>query len=263
MITIESAQLVALFASGWWPFGRALGLVLAISLFSGVPVARWIQLAIAVALTLILAPLSSTPDIAPFGAIGTLMFLQQVIIGALIGFAVRLTFAAVEFAAYLIGIETGFELAQLYDFTEAPQAPMLRQLMTWVALLIFLAIDGHLYVVSILAQSLQYLPIGTSFPLEPAVNVAKSASLLFGYGLLLALPVIAALLLAQLAFAFVGRASVQFDTLSYALPLSLLLGVVVLAAMLPVVGAALEVLLETNLRSLATLFAASRAQSGF
>lgn len=255
MIAIDSAQLLTLFASGWWPFGRAVGLIAAITLFSAAPVPRSMQLAMAVALTLILAPVSAvTLEVPPFGAHGMLVFFQQLAIGALIGLAVRVAFAGVELAAHLIGIEAGFELAQFYDFSHAPHAPVLRHLMLWLAVLIFLAIDGHLYVVSILAQSFQHLPVGTSFPLELTLSVAKSASLLFGYGLLLALPLIAALLLAHLALAFVGRASLQFDTLSSALPLSALLALVVLAGMLPVLGAGLEVLLETSLKSLAALF---------
>lgn len=257
MITIDSAQLLALFASGWWPFGRALGLIAAITLFSAAVMPRSMQLALAVALTLILAPVSAVAvAVAPFGPLGLLVFVQQFVIGALIGLAIRVAFAAVEFAAHLIGIEAGFELAQLYDFNHAPQAPMLRHLMLWIAVLVFLGVDGHLYVVSILAQSFEHLPVGTAFPLEPPLGVAKSAGLLFSYGLLLALPLIAALLLVHLAFAFVGRASLQFDTLSYALPLSLLIGVAALAAALPVLGAGIQVLLETSLKSLAVLYGA-------
>lgn len=255
MITIDSAQLLTLFASGWWPFGRAVGLIAAMTLFSATVVPRPIQLALAVVLTLILAPVSTvTLEVTPFGAYGMLVFFQQLAIGALIGLAVRVAFAAVEFAAHLIGVEAGFELAQLYDSSHAPQVPVIRQLMLWIAVLVFLAIDGHLYVVTILAQSFHHLPVGIAFPLEPTLNIAKSAGLLFSYGLLLALPLIAVLLLVHLAFAFVGRASLQFDTLSSALPLSALLGLVILAGMLPVLGAGLQVLLEMSLKSLAALF---------
>lgn len=257
MITFDSAQLAAMIASGVWPFGRALGLILAVALFSATPVSRVIQLALAIGLALVLAPLlpPSTDYPHPFSILGALIFVQQIVIGALMGLAVRAMFGAVELAAHLAGITAGFELAQLYDDVNAPQVPVLRQLMVWLALLIFLAIDGHLYVISLLAQSFEQLPVtgGTSAPL--GIGIVKGAGLIFSYGLLLALPIVSALLLTQIAFAFVGRASLQFDTLSYALPIVMLLSLAVLAAMLPALGAGLEILLRSSLHSLAIVFA--------
>lgn len=257
MITFDSAQLAAMIASGVWPFGRALGLILAVALFSATPVSRVIQLALAIGLALVLAPLlpPSTDYPHPFSILGALIFVQQIVIGALMGLAVRAMFGAVELAAHLAGITAGFELAQLYDDVNAPQVPVLRQLMVWLALLIFLAIDGHLYVISLLAQSFEQLPVtgGTSAPL--GIGIVKGAGLIFSYGLLLALPIVSALLLTQIAFAFVGRASLQFDTLSYALPIVMLLSLAVLAAMLPALGAGLEIFLRNSLHSLAIVFA--------
>lgn len=255
MITFDSAQLAALIASGLWPFGRALGLIVVLALFSARPVARVIQLALAVALALVLAPLfPTTLDTDIWSAMGLLIFAQQLAIGALMGLAVRAMFAAVELAAHLMSIESGFELAQLYDAEAAPQVPVLRQLLLWLALLIFLAIDGHLYIITVLAQSFEQLPVDATFSSSPALGVVKGASLIFSYGLLLALPIITALLLAQIGFAFVGRASLQFDTVSYALPLAALLSLVLFAAMLPALGAGLEALLRSSLNSLAVLF---------
>lgn len=259
MITFDSAQLAAMIASGVWPFGRALGLILAVALFSATPVSRVIQLALAIGLALVLAPLlpPSTDYPHPFSILGALIFVQQIVIGALMGLAVRAMFGAVELAAHLAGITAGFELAQLYDDVNAPQVPVLRQLMVWLALLIFLAIDGHLYVISLLAQSFEQLPVtgGTSAPLGIGIGIVKGAGLIFSYGLLLALPIVSALLLTQIAFAFVGRASLQFDTLSYALPIVMLLSLAVLAAMLPALGAGLEIFLRNSLHSLAIVFA--------
>ena len=160
MITITSTELLALVASFFWPLTRILGLISVAPLFGNVNVPTQIKLVLGVMLALILAPSIETLPAADLMSVdGILILAQQFIIGAAMGFTVRIVFAAVEMAGEITGMTMGLGFATFYDPVSQGRSSAISQFLALVTLMIYLATNLHLLVLSLLAESFKTLPI--------------------------------------------------------------------------------------------------------
>jgi flagellar biosynthetic protein FliR len=110
-----------------------------------------------------------------------------------------------------------------------------------LATLIFLSLDGHLLMVNALTESFQTLPIATA-PLASGgwMFLVLTGGEIFSSGLMLALPLITALLTLNLAMGILNRASPQFSIFAVGFPLTLLAGIFMLQLLMPNLAAFLE-----------------------
>ena len=248
MISITSAQLTALLASYLFPMARILALVSAAPVFGNRGVPRRIRLGLGLALTLVIAPLAGPiPAVSPSSYEGLLVLIEQILIGTAMGLAMRIAFAAVDMAGELIGLQMGLGFATFFDPLRGNNAPVIAQLMGLLAVLFFLALNGHLLMISTLAQSFALLPIGTNlFGAHAALSVASWGGQMFAAGLTLALPVLAALLITNLALGVLTRTAPQLNIFAVGFPITLLLGFFMLALVLPYLTAPMEKLLSSG-----------------
>jgi flagellar biosynthetic protein FliR len=93
--------------------------------------------------------------------------------------------------------------------------------------LLFLAINGHLVALEILAESFVALPSGQGLMVNHYWELAGKLSWVIGAGLLLTLPMVTALLVINLAFGVMTRAAPQLNIFSIGFPLTLALGLVI------------------------------------
>lgn len=235
MISITSAQLSAWLGAFIWPFFRILALVGSAPIFGNPIVPVRVKVGLAAVLTIILSPiLGNMPAVEPGSAIGLLILAQQVVIGVAMGFTMRIIFTAVEMAGNLAGMQMGLGFATFFDPQNAAQVPVVGTLLGLFATLFFLALNGHLYVIEALAQSFQALPVA------PPPYSTSGWRLLAGWGgeiflagLLLSMPIVAALLITNLALGIMTRAAPQLNVFSVGFPITLTAGFVVLAVALP------------------------------
>jgi flagellar biosynthesis protein FliR len=183
--------------------------------------------------TLVLFPFG-TPDLEPL-PVGPLEVAAEVLVGLLAGFAVTLIFGSIQFAAGLIGINSGFSFAGTINPMFDQGGGVMETFFTTLALLVFVQINGHHLFLAGLRELFDVVPVGgvTRLPGGPDRLLELAASL-FVVGLKLALPVLAALLLADLAFGLLARVAPQFNLFALELPVKMLLGVATLALLLPV-----------------------------
>lgn len=262
MLSFTSAQLGLWLSAGIWPFARIFGLLLADPIFGHQAIPLGIKFALAAALTLVLTPIiGPTPGIDPTSTAGLLVLAQQVLIGASLGFALRIVFAAIELAGRTISMQMGWELGLFYDPQRAPQIPVLGNFFLLVGMLFFLAIDGHLLLISILSESFRVFPVSAESAVVLDMRLLfEWGGVIFLYAFLLALPIIAALLLTQLTFGMLGRGSTQFDMLAVGLPLSIGVGLLMIGLLLPNLASVLERFFSTTLDNLPVLFQISGAR---
>lgn len=246
MISITSAQLNALLAAFIWPLARILALVLSAPILSnpGLPVR--IRVGLAIMITLVVAPtLGSPPSTDPGSLAGLLILAQQIIIGLALGFAVRLVFVAVEMAGELAGLQMGLGYATFFDPQNASRTPVVGQFLGLVATLAFLAADGHLQMIYLLSRSFSTLPIGAASLEAPTfMTLTNWGAEIFRFGVLLAMPILAALLIANLALGVLTRAAPQLNLFAVGFPLTLALGLLMLSLTFPFFTPVLERLFE-------------------
>lgn len=248
MLSLTTAQLTAFLAAFVFPMARILALVATAPVLGNRGVPARIRLGIGLALTLAIAPLAGPiPDISPSSWEGLLILVQQIVIGTAMGLAMRVAFAAVDMAGELIGLQMGLGFANFFDPTQGSNAPVVAQFMGLLAILFFLALNGHLLIISTLAQSFSVLPIGADlFGAQAAYSVVTWGGRMFESGLTLALPVVAALLIANLALGVLTRTAPQLNIFAVGFPITLMLGFFMLALVLPYLTAPLEKLLTSG-----------------
>lgn len=230
MITLTSAQLDAWIAAFLYPLARILALIAAAPPFSNVAVPMRVKALFGLALTLALAPaLPPIPAISPGSGAGLMLLAQQMLIGAAMGFAFRLVISAIDFAGEVIGLQMGLGFATFYDPDNTSQTPVISEFLSLLGLLVLLSMNGHLMIVATLARSFEALPIGaTSLAAGTWSNYAHAGTIIFASGLMLALPVVSALLIANVALGVLTRAAPQLNLFAVGFPLTLIGGFAVL-----------------------------------
>jgi flagellar biosynthetic protein FliR len=235
MISVTSAQLSAWLGAFIWPFFRILALVSSAPILGNSSIPLRVKVGLSVLLTLVMAPiLGSMPAVEPGSAIGLLILTQQIVIGVAIGFIMRIIFTAVEMAGNISSMQMGLGFATFFDPQNAAQTPVVGTVLGLIASLLFLALNGHLYMIEVLAQSFQTLPVAPQpFSAAGWRALAGWGSEIFLAGLLLSMPIMAALLITNMALGIMTRAAPQLNIFSIGFPITLATGLVVLAIALP------------------------------
>lgn len=247
MLGFGAADLDLLLATYLYPFFRVLALLTSAPLVSHRSVPRRVRIGLAVLLTLLVAPtLPPTGSVSPFSGAGVLLILQQILVGAALGFAMQVAFAAIGLAGDMIGLQMGLSFANFVDPQHSGQSPVLGMYLGLLATLIFLAIDGHLFLIQALAESFRLAPIGPEALWGNRwTGLVAWGGELFRIGLHLALPVLAAMLAVNIALGVLTRAAPQLNLFSIGFPISLIAGLAMLALLLPYLGGPIQtVLLE-------------------
>lgn len=246
MISVTSAQLDAWLAAFFFPLTRILSLIAIAPIFGNAAIPLRIKLATGLVITLAIAPaLPPMPAVQAGSWLGLSIILQQMMIGMLLGFAVRIAFWAIDLAGQLIGLQMGLSFAVFYDPTNATQTPIVSNFLGLLAMLIFLALDGHLLTLSLLAESFKLVPVSvTPFAVKGYTVMLAWAATLFAAGVLLALPLIAALLIANIAMGVLSRVAPTLNLFAVGFPVTLFAGFLVIMISLPYFGAALQRLFE-------------------
>ena len=249
MLTFTEADVLAWVTPLLWPFLRV------VSLFSALPVfaQRTVPTRVRIGLAFFVAVCAqaSLPPLAPIAldsAAAVLAVLQQVLIGVSLGFAVRIVFAAVEFAGELVGLQMGMNFATFFNpMSGGDQTAVSRFYGTTIAWL-FIAMGGHLLVVAAVAQSFVAFPVGGDpFAFLRAVEPQRWGAEIFTLGLWIALPLVAMLLFANLVLGVISRVAQQMNVFAIGFPVTLSVGLVGVLVTLPLLETPFTMALERML----------------
>lgn len=215
--------------------GRLSAAVIATPILGAQGVPPQTKIGLAVLLSLIVLPLQATPTTAPdhllvFAA----MLGSEVLVGIAIGVATAMVFHALEMGASLIGVQMGFGLGGVIDPLTGTEMSAVNQFYRVLVTLVFFAVNGHYLVILGLVHTFEVVPPGSAdLTLIAGDRVVPFFASLFVVALRVALPVVSALLLVELAMGLVGRTVPQMNVLVESFPLKIGAGVLVMAASLP------------------------------
>lgn len=235
MITFTEAQLLGWLTAFMWPFVRILALIASAPVLGNSIVPVRVKIGLALVIALILAPvLGPMPSIDPGSLTGLYVVAQQIMIGAAMGLAMQIIFVAVEMAGDITGLQMGLGFATFYDPSSGGSTAVVSQYMNLVATLVFLAVNGHLLMISTLADSFTAFPVG-ELPLHGQgwLALVYWGETIFFHGLLLSLPMLGALLITNMALGILTRAAPQLNIFAVGFPITLAVGMGVLALSLP------------------------------
>ncbi len=218
-----------------------------------------IQVRLIISLAVGIPALSQTPFELPPGGIATIsgvvLVAGEVIAGLALGFAVQLGYSAAMMAGEVIANSMGLGFAQMVDPQSGASTPAVGQFLSILGTFLFLAMDGHLMLATIIVDSYRSLPPGQAWLGQGSLHdVFAFGGDMFAAGMAIALPVGFALILVQVVMAMLARSAPAMNLFSVGLPATILAGVVLLAIAAPAIGDGIATSIERGLslsRSLA------------
>ncbi|MBI5861653.1 MAG: flagellar biosynthetic protein FliR [Rhodocyclales bacterium] len=242
MINISSAQLDAWLGLFIFPLTRILALLSTAPIFNNAALPMNIRLVLGLAITFAFATALPAPPPIPAGSwLGLAVIGEQLLIGLMMGLALRIAFAALDVAGELIGLQMGLSFATFFDPGRGGETSVMAEFLGLLTALVFLAMNGHLLALSLLAESFVLLPVSTTpFHAAGFSSLLTSSAMMFSLGVMLALPLITALLVTNIALGVLSRVAPALNLFAVGFPVTLGLGFIVLLLSLPYIGAAMD-----------------------
>ena len=158
----------------------------------------------------------------------------EVAYGLTLGYAVSLVFAGVQLGGMLMGYQMGFAVANVLDPVSNDQVSIIGQFLFLFALLYFLAMDAHHVLIKGIADSFALAPVGSFAVTQGSVSwFVDIFGHMFWLGLKIAMPVVGAIFLVDVALGIVAKTVPQMNVFIVGLPLKSLLGLFILGFAFP------------------------------
>lgn len=174
-------------------------------------------------------PFNTTVSIA--GAV-----LLELIVGFVLGFGTILFFNIVHMAGQIIDTQVGFSMSQQFDPVAGTQVPIVGSLLNLIFVQCFLIADGIPTLVHIMGRTFQAIPVGGAvISPEIAIYAAEAFMNCFVFSLNIAMPVLAAAILCEIALGIIVRTAPQMNVFVVGIPIKIIIGLVMLSFTVPVV----------------------------
>jgi flagellar biosynthesis protein FliR len=229
---------------------------LAAPVFGGASVP--VQLRLIVALAVGIPGLQTTGFVLPEDGLASIagfaLVAGEVLTGLAIGFAVQIGFAAATIAGELIGNAMGLGFSAMVDPATGNTNPVLGQFLSILATFLFLAVNGHLLLATIVVESYRALPPGQAWLAGESVRqLAYFGTVLFAAGVSVALPVAFSIVLVQVMMGVLSRTAPALNLFAVGFPAALLAGMVLIAVASPVIGEGLVAAMQMGLDQARTI----------
>ena len=228
MLELSDAQIGGWVSSFLLPLFRIAALLMSMPIIGTQLVPVRVRLYLALAVCLVLAPtLPAMPQLDALSLRSFMLIAQEVLVGVMLDFTLQLFFHAFVIAGQIVSMQMGLGFASMVDPTNGVSVPVVGQFFLMLVTLLFLAMNGHLVVFEVLAESFVTLPVGGGLLVEHYWELASKLGWVLGAALILVLPAITALLVVNLAFGVMTRAAPQLNIFSIGFPLTLVLGLAI------------------------------------
>jgi len=197
--------------------------------------------------SIILLPIVPVHGLDSEGNLGALFATAaiEILVGLLIGFAAMIVFIGVQLGGQIIGFQIGFAVMEVIDPTTSQGVSIIGQFQYILAILLFLAIDGHHLIINAVVQSFAIAPLGqVSLSSATAEIMTRMAVDVFSIAVKLSAPVIVTLFLTDVALGIIARTVPQMNVFIVAFPLKIGAGLLILVASLPFFNYVLTKLVE-------------------
>src|SRR3569832_722909 len=122
--------------------------------------------------------------------------------------------------------------------------PVIGQFYTIKATLLFLAMNGHLLLIEMVANSFHSLPVGAELSRGVLLDFVLWGKWLFIGALMIAMPAVVALLIVNIAFGVMTRASPQLNIFAIGFPITIGIGFVIMIVTLSYFSSKFTLLVE-------------------
>jgi len=159
------------------------------------------------------------------------VLLGEAFIGLAMGLAIQFVIEGVLLAGQILGFQMGFSLENIIDPQTQVDTPVLAIFHQSIALLIFLQLGVHRWLLRGLAKSFEYVPPGAVALNSPTTEeLLRAAGGMLLVGLQIAAPALVATFVADISLGFIGKAAPQFPVVFTGVSVKSLLGMIIIWA---------------------------------
>ncbi len=153
------------------------------------------------------------------------LFLNEIMMGMILGFAAACVFAGLQFAGQMISFQLGFALIKMIDPQSNVDASVFSFMLSSIGVLLFLLMNGHHWFLIAVNDSFALLPVGGVQIQGPLIEqMVRLSGHILVMGIRIAGPVIAVGLITDVIVGVVGRTAPQINILIVGMPLKILVG---------------------------------------
>lgn len=204
-------------------------------LFSFAPLPNQVKVVVTLVLAVCVAAL-----VAPVANIGPIswsnLFLwvsMELVIGLGIALGVQIALTAYQIAGRVLDLQVGFSAANLIDPSTRNQASILGTLLLFFGVMVMLAMDVHHQLLTAIVQLTMLVPPASYMPTLHVEGFLLHGGLMFAYGFGLVMPIVFVLLLIDVMVSIISRTMPQLNVFFVLLPAKILLGMFLLAMLIP------------------------------
>lgn len=212
---------------------RLSGLMLFAPFFGSVIIPARIKAILVFAMTLLLYPTVGQQIDPKLLTNWPMLIVTEFLVGVGMGIATNVVFEAIQLSGQVLGVQMGYSLINILDPQTQVDTTVMATFYQSIVMLLFLQMDVHFWLLRAVGNSFRYLPPGTAHLTSLfTTSVLKTVGEIFGLGVQIAAPVLAATLAADVILGLLGKASPQMPLMLLGPAVKSLLGITVLIATL-------------------------------
>lgn len=217
-------------------FVRVSGIFILTPIFSVQEVSLQVKGYVAATLALVLYPLAAPhlPVVTALDLRTILLFGDSLLIGLLVGLVLVVYYTAFLLAGEFFSLQMGFGIVNVIDPLSETSIPILGQVKSMFALMVFTIIQGPQMVIEALAYSFQVLPLLTLDSAQPLVaGMLLAIREMFLIGFQIGAPIIATVFLVDLVMGIMSKVAPQLNVMEVGFQLKIVVGLILMVLLLP------------------------------
>lgn len=228
-------------------FLRAVAFMMSGPLYAIKGTPALLKVGFSLALATVVFPMVEINTSLPEGGWGFgLAVLSETGVGLLLGTAVTMVLNSIRMAGQYIDLQIGYAMASLIDPMSGSSTTLLSQYLYLLGLVFFLMMDGHYTLIMALVKSYQLVPLSTAaFDGGVAYILLHIFSGSLTVALQVSAPVLAVLLVTDLALGFLTRTTPQINVFLTGFPIKIAVGLLTLSFLIPLLGAVFHAIFNT------------------
>jgi flagellar biosynthesis protein FliR len=218
-------------------FVRTTALIMASPIFGHRNVPATVKIAFCLVLSyVVFAGNPNGPTIVYTGLLDyAVMFIKELLFGMVLGYVTTLFFSIAQTAGYMMDMQMDFGMASAYDTMSNTNVPLTGNFLNIIMLITFFAVNGHQKLIFILNSTFTQIPVGhVALNASLGVTALEVFVLAFVLAVNVAIPLIVAGLLGEVALGILVRTIPQMNIFVVGIPLKILLGLTVLVLIIPI-----------------------------
>ncbi|MGE4170355.1 MAG: flagellar biosynthetic protein FliR [Candidatus Margulisiibacteriota bacterium] len=194
-------------------------------------------------LLIFVVPMAVHPPASPVAMV--IAVVMEFMVGAMLGFITDMIVVGLEAAGTLMDTQAGLSVASILDPSSGRSITIISSLLKWVAIVVFLMLDGHHMLLSAVVQSFKLLPIGAPFNIPQAAwYVVGLGGDIFYIAVQLSAPIMLVVFLIDFVFGMLSRVAPQVNVFQLGFQIKPLISLLIFLAIVPGISGSVSSLLE-------------------